>query len=126
MGRILTALAGALALMCATPATALAQDATQGRTVFQANCAMCHQAVSNGRSMIGPNLFGVVGRRAASIAGFAYSPAMQHSGITWTSAQLLAYVQAPAHTVPGNRMPYAGLHNPQQAAALVAFLATLH
>jgi cytochrome c len=76
--------------------------------------------------MIGPNLFGVVGRRAASMAGFAYSPAMQHSGITWSSDQLLAFVQAPAHAVPGTRMPFAGLHNPQQASALVAYLATLH
>jgi len=126
MGRILTALAGALALFSALPAIASAQDAAQGRTVFQTNCAMCHQAVNNGRSIIGPNLFGIVGRRAGSAPGFAYSAAMQHSSITWTSAQLLAYVQAPARAIPGNRMPYAGLHNPQQAAALVAFLATLH
>jgi cytochrome c len=51
---------------------------------------------------------------------------MQHSGITWTHDELLAYLQAPSRVVPGNRMPYAGLHNPQQAAALVAYLATLH
>ena len=126
MVRILSALVGGLLLLSAAPGVASAQGAEQGRTVFQANCAVCHQAVSNGRSMIGPNLFGIVGRRAASIAGFGYSPAMQHSGITWTGDQLLAYVQAPAHVVPGNRMPFAGLHNPQQASALVAYLATLH
>ncbi|MBS0383916.1 MAG: c-type cytochrome [Proteobacteria bacterium] len=126
MGRLLTSLAGALALALVAPAMASAQDAAQGRAVFQANCAVCHQATSNGRSMIGPNLFGIVGRRAASMAGFAYSAALQHSGITWTNDELLAYVQAPARIVPGNRMPYAGLHNPQQAAALVAYLATLH
>lgn len=126
MARLLTALVGALALICAAPALASAQDAAQGRTVFQANCAVCHMAASNGRSMIGPNLFGVVGRRAGSVAGFAYSPAMQHANMTWTAAQLLAFVQAPAHVMPGTRMPFAGLHNPQQAAALVAYLNTLH
>ena len=126
MGRILAALASGIILLCVAPAVALAQGATQGQTVFQANCAVCHQAASNGRSMIGPNLFGVVGRHAGSVAGFAYSPAMQHSGITWTSDQLLAFIQAPAHVVPGTRMPFAGLHNPQQASALVAYLATLH
>ena len=126
MARLLISLAGALVLIGAATGMASAQDATQGRALFQANCAVCHQAVSNGRSMIGPNLFGIVGRHAASVAGFAYSPAMQHSGITWTNERLLAYIQAPAATVPGNRMPYAGLHNPQQAASLVAYLATLH
>lgn len=126
MGRLLIVLAATLGLMSVSGAVAFAQDTTQGRAAFQANCAVCHQAVSNGRSMIGPNLFGVVGRHAASVAGFVYSPAMQHSGITWTQDQLLAFVQAPAHVVPGTRMPYAGLHNPQQAASLVAYLATLH
>ncbi len=126
MARLLTALAGVLMLMCAAPVEASGQDATQGRLVFQANCAVCHQAVSGGRSLIGPNLFGIVGRRAGSVAGFAYSPAMQRSGITWTSDQLLAFIQTPAHVVPGTRMPFAGLHNPQQASALVAYLDTLH
>lgn len=126
MGRLLRSLAGALLLMASVPAVASAQDAAQGRAVFQANCAVCHVTAANAHATIGPNLFAVVGRRAGAAAGFAYSPAMQHSGITWTSAQLLAYVQAPAHVVPGTRMPYAGLHNQQQAAALVAYLATLH
>jgi len=126
MARLLTSLAGALALTCAAPAIASAQDSAQGRTVFQANCAVCHQAVSNGHAMIGPNLWGVVGRRAGSVAGFAYSPTMQHANITWTADQLSAFVQAPTHVVPGTRMPFAGLRNPQQAAALSAYLATLH
>jgi len=126
MGRLLIALAAAFALMCAAPAIAFAQDAAQGRTVFQANCAVCHMAAGNGHSMIGPNLWGVVGRRAGSVAGFAYSPALQHANMTWTADQLSAFVQAPTRVVPGTRMPFAGLHNPQQAAALAAYLATLH
>jgi cytochrome c len=125
MGRLLTAIAGAVVFFAVGATGALAQDATQGRSVFQANCAVCHMAVSNGHAMIGPNLFGVVGRHAGSVASFAYSPAMQHAG-TWTSDQLLAFVQNPSHVVPGTRMPFAGLHNPQQAAALVAYLGTLH
>ncbi|MFT3728399.1 MAG: c-type cytochrome [Terricaulis sp.] len=126
MARLLTTFAAALALACATADLAAAQNATQGRAVFQANCAVCHMAVSNGHALVGPNLFGVVGRRAGSAPGFNYSPAMQHAGFSWSPAQLLAYVQAPAQTVPGNRMPFAGLHNPQQAAAVVAYLGTLH
>ena len=126
MGRLLVALGGALALLLQVASPASAQDVAQGHSVFQANCAVCHMATSNGHSMIGPNLWGVVGRRAGSVAGFAYSPAMQHANITWTTAQLAAFVQAPAHAVPGTRMPFAGLHNPQQVAALVAYLGSLH
>jgi cytochrome c len=83
-------------------------------------------AVSNGHSMIGPNLWGVVGRHAGTVAGFAFSPAMQHANITWTPDRLSAFAQALAQVVPGTHMPFAGLHNPQQAAALVAYLATQH
>ena len=126
MDRLLATLVRALVLICLSAGAASAQDAIQGRAVFQANCAVCHMAVSNGHSMIGPNLFGIVGRHAGSVAGFAYSPAMQRSGINWTSDQLLAFVQTPAHVVPGTRMPFAGLHNAQQASALVAYLDTLH
>ena len=126
MARLLIALGGALALFAQAPGQAAAQDVAQGRTVFQANCALCHMAASNGHSMIGPNLWGVVGRHAGSVAGFAYSPAMQHATITWTADQLSAFVQAPTHVVPGTRMPFAGLHNPQQASALVAYLGSLN
>ena len=126
MARLLIALAGALALLLQAAGPAAAQDVAQGHAVFQANCAVCHMATSNGHSMIGPNLWGIVGRQAGSVAGFAYSPAMQHSNITWTAAQLIAFTQAPAHVVPGTRMPFAGLHNPQQVSALVAYLGTLN
>ena len=119
----------ALAVMLLTTYSqqAAAQDAaTTGRTVFTANCAMCHMAVANGHTMIGPNLYSVVGRRAASVPGFVYSPAMQHSGITWTTAQIEAFTQSPSHVVPGTRMTFAGLHPPQQAAAVAAYLGSLH
>lgn len=125
MRRLLIGVVAAAGLLLqAMPAAA--QDAGAGRAVFAAQCAACHMATSNGHTLVGPNLFGVVGRRAGTVPGFAYSPAMQHSGASWTTARLLAYVQAPQQVVPGTRMPYAGLHNPQQAAALVAYLNTLH
>jgi cytochrome c len=96
MGRLLTSLAGAVALSLVSISTAGAQDAVaMGRSVFNANCAVCHMAASNGHALIGPNLYGVVGRRAASAPGFAYSPAMQHSGITWTPDRIASFVQGP-------------------------------
>lgn len=114
---------GATLTGAASPAAAQANP-NIGRSVFAASCAMCHMAASNGHSLIGPNLYGVVGRRAGTAPNFNYSPALQHAGIVWTPQQLQAYLQAPSRVVPGNRMPFAGLREPQ-AAAVVAYLGTL-
>ena len=116
---------GLLTAAAAFAGSAQAQDATQGRAIFTSTCAVCHNAARGAPPKIGPNLFGVVGRRAGSVAGFNYSPAMRNSRLTWTTAQLAAYLQHPAQTIPGNRMPFAGLPAPR-AAAVAAYLATLH
>lgn len=95
----------------------------KGKTAFAA-CAACH-GVAPGAKKLGPTLFGVVGRKAGSVPGFASSPALAKSGKTWTADQLEAFIAAPRKVVPGNRMPYPGMANPEQRKALVAYLATL-
>ena len=124
---VLGAAAAGLTLLtaAAVAAPAQAQDATQGRAIFTSTCAVCHNAARGAPAKIGPNLFGVVGRRPGTVAGFNYSPAMRNARFTWTTAQIAAYLQRPAQTVPGNRMPFAGLPAPR-AAAVAAYLATLH
>ena len=120
----------ALGLSLLTAAASLAgaaqaQDVTQGRAIFTSTCAVCHNAARGAPAKIGPNLFGVVGRRPGTVAGFNYSPAMRNARFTWTTAQIATYLQHPAQTLPGNRMPFAGLPAPR-AAAVAAYLATLH
>jgi cytochrome c len=117
---------GALSIALSIGAANAQTDSAAGQAAFRSNCAVCHMAVSNGHTLIGPNLFGVVGRHAASTPGFAYSPAMQHSGITWTTSEIATFIQAPSRTVPGTRMTFAGVHNPQQADAIAAYLSALH
>ena len=92
MGRVprIGAFAAALPLQAAPIAWAR-DNIALGRTAFNSNCAVCHMATKTGHALIGPNLFGIVGRPAASVAGFAYSPAMQHSRITWTTDRIAAY-----------------------------------
>lgn len=75
--------------------------------------------------MIGPSLFGVVGREAGTIPGFHYSPANKNSGITWTPEKLDPYLTNPKAIVPGTTMMFAGLKDAQQRADLIAYLATL-
>lgn len=113
----------ALALVLAMPANA--GDPVKGRAVFASECAMCHSNVRNGPAILGPTLFGVVGRHAGSLAGFAYSSGMKAAAFTWSNAQLDAYLAAPRSIVAGTKMPYAGLKNPVRRADLIAFLDTL-
>lgn len=95
---------GAAGLGSASSAQAQAQNADRGATLFRQRCGSCHTVASDARSGMGPNLSGVFGRRAAAVAGYNYSNAMQNSGLTWTRENLDAYLAAPARTVRGTRM----------------------
>lgn len=117
------AIAAAAGVLLATSADA-AGNAANGASVFE-RCAVCHADTRGAPNKIGPNLFGVIGRKAGTYPGFSYSAAMQSSGIVWTSAKLDAYIASPATAVPGNKMPFAGISNAGQRADLIAYLATL-
>jgi len=114
-------LAAAMVLAAADAAPARAQDAAAGEKVFLA-CKACHQVGETARNGIGPTLNGVVGRKAASVAGYNYSEAMKNSGLTWDAATLAAYNRDPKGTVPGTKMVYAGLKDDQKLRDLQAYL----
>jgi cytochrome c len=120
---VLAGLLLAAGLFAALPATA--GDASHGKSLFGSQCAVCHSAARNGPTIIGPTLFGVVGRPAASVKGFAYSSAMKASGITWSNDVLATYLPAPSKLVPGTKMSFAGVKNPDNLADLIAYLDTL-
>jgi cytochrome c len=121
-----TALAAAvLAAGLLQSVPAVAGDAALGKTVFAAQCAMCHTVTKGGPTIMGPNLFGLVGRKSGSVANFAYSKSMKGLGITWTEDKLKAYLPVPANMVPGTKMAFAGVKNPAQLDNLVAYLASL-
>lgn len=96
--------------------------AAAGEAVFVA-CKTCH-VVDAGVNRIGPSLAGIVGRAAGTVAGFNYSPANKNSGITWTEDKLFQYLEKPQRIVPGTKMTYAGLTDPQKRADLIAWLKT--
>ncbi len=88
-------------------------------------CSACHKTDKGAPNGIGPNLFGVGGTKAGDVAGFAFSPAMKKSGIVWNKANLAKFIQAPQQTVPGTRMPFGGLKNPEAANAIADYLLSL-
>jgi cytochrome c len=112
-------------IVLAAPA-ARAQDAAAGQPVFN-QCRACHVIENNGRNGVGPNLHGVVGRRAASIENFRYSANMRslgEGGLVWTPENLDRYLTNPKDLVPQGIMSFAGIRNDQQRADLIAYLQT--
>ena len=110
--------------LAVTALPAAAQDAAAGQRVFN-QCRACHTINAGGRSMVGPNLHGVVGREAGSVSGFRYSRPMQEKheqDFVWTEENLRAYIRDPKAVVPGGSMSYPGLRNDQQLNDLIAYL----
>lgn len=82
---------------------------------------MCHVLGQIGQ---GPDLVGVVGRKAGSLSGFNYTPALSGSGLVWTQANLQRFLTDPRAMVPGTAMRVK-LNTPADRQDLVAYLATL-
>ena len=95
-------------------------DAARGEAKF-GDCAACHK-LEAGANNVGPSLHGVFTRKAGELADFRYSPAIKRSGIAWTPETLDKYIADPQGTVPGNRMPYAGMASASDRADLIAYL----
>ncbi len=106
MHRIIVA--ASLTLVCLVGSAVAAGDAKHGADVFS-RCAQCHSADKGGGNGLGPNLFGIAGRKAAAVPGFYYSPALKGAKITWTDDKLHAWLVNPQKMVPGTRMVFTGL-----------------
>ena len=122
MRRLILSAAMLAGFAWAAPATA--QDADAGQRVFN-QCRACHTIDKGGRNGVGPNLWGIVGRKAASIEGFRYSANMRtlgEGGHVWTIANLTAYLTNPKAVVPQGSMSFPGLRNEQQLKDLLAYL----
>ena len=113
-----------LALFCGLAGAAHAQDAAAGARVFRSQCSICHSP-QPGRNIIGPSLFGVVGRHSGIIPDFHYSSANRASGLVWNPPTLDRYLTAPREVVPGTLMSYPGLKDENARSDLIAYLASL-
>ena len=94
------------------------------RPLAFAQCSSCH-SVEPGKTVFGPSLHGVGGRRAGSLPGFDYSAALRNSWITWNAATLDRWLASPQKTVPGTRMPFGGIRDRAARKALVDYLLTI-
>lgn len=97
-------------------------DAAKGEALF-GKCKACHR--TDGQNAVGPHLNGVLDRKRATVEGFSYSSAMASSHDPWTPENIFQFIKKPSDYVPGTKMGFAGLPDPQQRADLIAYLATI-
>ncbi len=113
--------ANANALLAALPAPYNAADLVNGEARFSL-CKSCHTIVAGGANMTGPNLYGVVGVKAASKAGFNYSDALKAKGLTWDPATLDQWLAGPQAFVPGTKMSFPGLKDATDRRDVIGYL----
>ena len=116
---------GEAAVPSETPTEESGEDiVTQGKAAF-ATCVGCHVVEEGAASTAGPNLYGVVGRAAGAAEDFNYSEALKGAGITWSEAELDAYLANPAEKVPGTTMVAGAVSDADSRTAIFAYLSSL-
>jgi cytochrome c2 len=119
----------AAALACLwplAPAAAQQGNAADGAEVFK-KCRACHDVGPEAKNKVGPMLNDMVGRTAGTVPQFAYSEANKTAGangLTWSEASLAKYLEDPRAFMPGTKMAFAGLKDPQDRNDLIAYLKT--
>jgi cytochrome c len=103
-------------------------DAAKGKKAF-AKCAICHQVGPNAKTLVGPELNGIVGRKAASVEGFPYSPGMKklgEEGFVWREENLDKWIADPKAMLPQSPMALAfqGISDADERANIIAYLKT--
>lgn len=96
----------------------------QGSEAFR-RCSGCHSATPDGGSRAGPNLYGLAGTVAGKKDGYFYSEALAASQIVWSTETLDAYLADPDGYIPGSEMRRGTVRDPQERAAIVAYLVSL-
>ena len=109
-----------IVLTCSASLAHAQGDAARGEKKFE-DCAACHSLMA-GENGVGPSLAGVIGRKAATLDDYRYSPALKRSNIVWSPQTLETFIADPQKAVPANRMPYAGMTNAGERADLIAYL----
>ena len=108
-------------VLAAAAGSAAAQDADKGEHVF-AKCKPCHQIGDGAVNMLGPELNGIDGRKAGTVADYPYSDANKDSGIVWNEKTFKQYIKNPKAMVPGTKMFFIGISKQQDIDDLWAYV----
>ena len=116
---IVAATVGLVAL--ASASAMAAGDVKKGKKVFN-KCKACHTIKEGGKNKVGPNLYGIIGQKAAQVKGYKYSKAMKASDVTWDEATLDKFLTKPKKMMKKTKMAFSGLKKEKQRADLIAYL----
>jgi len=96
-------------------------SAADGAGVFK-KCVACHSIGKGDPNKIGPNIFGVLNRRAGSVSGYKYSKAMATYGKVWSFEEMNGFLTKPKDWIKGTKMSFAGLKNAKDRAAVILYM----
>ncbi|MCL4791977.1 MAG: cytochrome c family protein [Gammaproteobacteria bacterium] len=96
-------------------------DPAKGQIVFL-QCRACHSLEAAGPNKVGPNLHGIMGRKAGLTPGFSYSEVMAGSDVVWDVEALDKFLLRPSDFMPGTRMVFVGLRKPEDRANVIAYV----
>jgi cytochrome c len=124
MSRVLIASACAVsvAILAALAGPVYAADPVARGNILFLRCTSCHDVSSTQSAKIGPNLYSVIGRPVASLAGYPYSSALKSQTFVWDASTLDRWLTNPNAVVPGTIMAFAGLPDAADRAAIIAYL----
>ncbi|MCU0759029.1 MAG: cytochrome c family protein [Steroidobacteraceae bacterium] len=121
LAMVAATMAGAVQAQAPAAGADPAAELKRGRLLY-IQCRACHELKADQPHKVGPNLHGMLGRKAAAAEGFAYSAALKGANLTWDKATLDKWIEKPSAVVPGNAMAFAGVANPKDRAALIAYI----
>jgi len=111
----------AMVIIAASTGIAAAQDVAAGEKSFR-KCLPCHSIGPDAQNKVGPRQNGLDGRKAGTVDGYSYTDANKNSGIVWNEQTFEEYIPDPRAKIPGTKMIFPGIKNPQEAKDLWAYL----